>query len=150
MMTNISYSRDAFTGMDKMVNRFEAALREANVQFDTIVSTGLSGALVVPTLARAFDKYFAIVRKPTDSSHSDAPFEGTIGDKWVFVDDFISTGATLYRVVNTIKSASALYGGAPTTFVGAWEYQREDIFHAANDAYIQDRLRNGKFYATAY
>jgi orotate phosphoribosyltransferase len=147
MMTNISYSREAFKDMDNLIFRFERDLREANIKpFDTIVGTGLSGALVVPTLARATESYFAIVRKPTDSSHSNAPFEGTIGDRWVFVDDFISTGATLVRVVNTIKDASAQYGGAPTTFVGAWEYQRAVGFQPANGTAIRERLVNGRYY----
>jgi hypoxanthine phosphoribosyltransferase len=72
--------------------------------FDTMVGTGLSGALVVPTLARATKKLFAIVRKDDDLlSHHETKVEGTIGERWIFVDDFVSSGATLRRVVQAIR-----------------------------------------------
>src|SRR6266403_6308817 len=68
-----------------------------DVEFDTMVGTGLSGTLVVPTLARAFGTKWAIIRKEA-APHTSVMIEGEIGHKWLFVDDFISSGRTLERV----------------------------------------------------
>ncbi|WP_100460560.1 phosphoribosyltransferase [Mycobacteroides abscessus] len=76
----------------------------AGVDFDTLVGTGLSGTIVAPMLARHLGKHFLIVRKDNDGSHSDIPAEGTLGQRWVFVDDFIDTGMTLGRVWNKIQT----------------------------------------------
>lgn len=140
MMRNISYSSEAFGDMDEMEARFRHVTR--GIEFDTIIGTGLSGSMVVPDLARRLDKNFAIIRKPSDSSHAEEAFEGVIGDKWIFVDDFISTGKTLARVVNTVAlierrhNMKYLPSGhshteSHTEFVGCWEYHRANGFRSA-------------------
>lgn len=86
--------------------------RDYNTDFDTLVGTGLSGALVVPTLARNMGKSWAIVRKRNDGSHAqDAGrfdrrplIEGRIGRRWLFVDDQIDSGITLKRVGEAVAS----------------------------------------------
>src|SRR5690242_12227601 len=56
-------------------------------QVDTLVGSGLSGTLVVPSLARACDvPFWAIVRKEK-TTHTSRLVEGAIGDRWLFVDD---------------------------------------------------------------
>lgn len=90
-----------------------------NVDYDTMVGTGLSGALVVPGLARALGKYALIVRKPRDGSHACSTAEGKLGDRWVFVDDFISTGATQGRVLDKIADLAP-----EVEFVGTFCYAR--------------------------
>lgn len=139
-MRNISYSVGAFDPPAELIEHARIALE--GVEYDTMIGTGLSGALVVPLLARAFDKRFAIVRKPGDSRHSSSRFEGEIGKRWIFVDDFISTGDTFDRVQNTVESIEADYkrayaNTAPanrpnfrTFFVGSYLYSNT-IFHAS-------------------
>ncbi len=66
---------------------------------DLLVGCGLSGALVVPLLAYSLRKRYAIVRKKGDArsrNHSSNRVEGNmqIGDRWVFVDDFVASGDT--------------------------------------------------------
>lgn len=73
------------------------------LQFDTLVGTGLSGAIIVPPLARALRKNYLIVRKSDDGSHSEYPAEGVLGKRWVFVDDLIASGATLRRVIDVVQ-----------------------------------------------
>ena len=63
-------------------------------RYDTLVGIGLSGAIVVPRLAASLGKHALFIRKPNDGSHSWLPAEGTLGHQWIFVDDFIDTGAT--------------------------------------------------------
>lgn len=72
------------------------------VDFDTLVGTGFSGALVVPALAMWMDKDFLLVRKDHDDSHHSGRLVGNLGERWIFVDDFISSGTTLERVESRI------------------------------------------------
>lgn len=71
---------------------------------DTFIGTGLSGALAIPNLAHHFGKHWAIVRKDNDNSHGAFRVEGTIGSRWMFVDDLISSGSTLYKVIKTLNN----------------------------------------------
>lgn len=74
----------------------------ADVDYDTMIGTGLSGALVVPELARALKKHWAIVRKPGESVHAFTLVVGEVGKRWLFVDDFIASGATMRRVQDAV------------------------------------------------
>lgn len=99
---NISYAREAFGEPGSLIGNAEREL--TNIDFDTMIGTGLSGSLVIPTLANALGKKWAIIRKEGDNSHGDpCGFEGTIGDRWVFVDDFIASGDTRERVLNAVS-----------------------------------------------
>lgn len=78
--------------------------RLANVDFDTLVGTGFSGGVVIPALALAMDKKFVLIRKETDDSHhGGGQLLGELGRRWIFVDDFVSSGITRRRVVNKIN-----------------------------------------------
>ena len=48
----------------------------------------------------------SLVRKPGDSSHSDARIEGVVGNKYIILDDFVSSGATVREIVVTVKMDS--------------------------------------------
>lgn len=97
-----SYLSQALFEIDKIVDKAKDVLH--GVEFDTFVGTGLSGALVVPVVARAMNKRFAIVRKDKAASHGEVHVEGTIGQQWIFLDDLIATGATLNRVQEQIRN----------------------------------------------
>lgn len=74
-----------------------------SVDYDTMIGMGLSGALVVPRLARALGKKWAIVRKE-DGAHSLNKVEGEIGHKWLFVDDLVYSGHTRRIVQERVES----------------------------------------------
>lgn len=118
-----SYLGEIINNPDEVIRlaaeRLEAA-EKAGYVFDTIVGTGLSGALIVPTLARKLNKHFALVRKP-DNSHSEMILEGSIGERWVFVDDLIISGATYRRVRTRINTVASSYYRR-FVFVGAFIY----------------------------
>lgn len=117
------YLSKAFSSVDTLVDEAREALK--GVEFDTIIGTGLSGGLVVPTLARALGKHFAIARKPQAESHGSYQVEGTIGDLWIFVDDFIDSGQTLKRVVKTVENASkSEWHLFSTQYVGTYQYSK--------------------------
>lgn len=118
---NSSYLNKAFNEPHVLI---EAMVKEtAGVEYDTMVGTGLSGLLVVPILARALNKHFAIVRKEQDKSHRECDIEGTIGERWIFVDDFISSGATKNRVIKAVEGLRNWRFNPE--YVGTYEYHFE-------------------------
>lgn len=127
--------------MRKTASYFDRALSETNrklvgeirkategVNFDTVVGTGLSGTIFAARVAPVLGKHFAIVRKPDDrSTHSDLRIEGTIGYRWIFVDDFLCSGATMKRTMEEMTETypdcefSGYYTYRDPTFVSATE-----------------------------
>lgn len=87
----------------------------ADVKFDTFVATGLSGLMIAPVVAEMLGKNLLAVRKPRESIHSNNRLQGTLGERWVFLDDFIGGGATFERVWDAVN-------GYDTQFVGACLY----------------------------
>lgn len=75
------------------------------VDFDSFVVQGASGCLIVDRISRAMGKPYAYVRKEGDGSHSGWMVEGVVGQKWIFLDDFVSSGTTFARVVGHIINA---------------------------------------------
>ncbi|WP_431941642.1 phosphoribosyltransferase [Nocardia grenadensis] len=109
----------------------ETAVNEAKeqlegIEFDTFVGTGLSGSLMIPALAKAFDVDFLMVRKKNDGSHSSYPCEGYLGERWIFVDDLISSGRTFDRVARVVRAAAA-WDHHRTELVGAYLYESVDF-----------------------
>lgn len=130
LRTHSGYFDRAFGNLDQIAEDMLEKVQD--VEFDTLVGTGLSGTLVVPTLARAFGVYWAIVRKES-SPHTSVMVEGEIGHKWLFVDDFICSGATLIRVKRAIRGRIdqiGYYWSTAATFqteyVGTYEYQENN------------------------
>lgn len=104
-MTNYLHSpylTEPFMNQKAVVKRAQEQL--ADVEFDALVGMGLSGSLIVPLLAFLMDKRFAIVRKKDCAMGHGQTSHGIesclkAGDKWLFCDDFISSGATRRRVI---------------------------------------------------
>lgn len=124
----------SWTGeLDLLLRQREVILETKANDFDTIVGTGLSGCLVLAQLAKVLDVEYLAVRKSNDSSHSEKTCEGSLGKSWLFVDDFIGTGATFYRVKSAVETLCASpedyyadYGHEPmhvTKFAGIYTYQ---------------------------
>lgn len=96
--------------------------RLAGVDFDTLVGTGFSGGIVIPSLAIAMDKKFVLVRKETDDSHhGKGMLLGELGQRWIFVDDFVSSGKTRQRVIRKVNE-EARFGEHDTELVGQYMY----------------------------
>lgn len=124
-----SYLTSAFASAEELVKQAQRILD--GVEYDTMVGTGLSGGLVVPALARLLNKEFALIRKSGDSSHREREVEGSLGDRWIFVDDFVSSGDTLARVRAAIDNAQKgqPYGwdAFKTEYVGTYQYARSNF-----------------------
>lgn len=111
------------TALDDLGSVIERAKEELEgMDFDTLVGTGFSGGVVIPALALALGKKYVLIRKEGDDSHhGGGRLIGTLGERWIFVDDFVSSGATRTRVMNKIHEA-AYYEGLKTENVGAYLY----------------------------
>ena len=81
-------------------------MTELSDHFDSdvgIALTGLSGILVGVPVADKLEREFAIIRKEGEKRHADPSMEGSLPDKYVIIDDFICSGSTIERVVDTIN-----------------------------------------------
>lgn len=116
-----AYMDSAVFGLAHVIET--AKERLADVDFDTLVGTGFSGGLVIPSLALAMGKKFVLIRKESDDSHhGGGRLLGQLGQKWIFVDDFVSSGYTRNRVVSKINEALSIQGGS-SEFVGQYMYE---------------------------
>ena len=99
-----------------------AQKRLAGVDFDTMVGTGFSGGVVIPALALAMGKKFVLIRKETDDSHHGrGQLLGQLGARWIFVDDFVSSGVTRRRVIEKVSEAAENHSTI-TEMVGQYMY----------------------------
>jgi adenine/guanine phosphoribosyltransferase-like PRPP-binding protein len=122
------YSPEAF--QDDLSEVIEMARAKIPIEYDTMIGTGLSGALVIPTLARALGKYWAIVRKPGESTHSWRTVEGKIGNRWIFVDDMVASGKTRDRVIEAVENITSKEKYA-TQYLGTFLYHESPYWISA-------------------
>ncbi len=115
-----NYMDDAIFQLPDVIDRAKREL--ADLDFDTIVGTGFSGGVVIPALAMALGVNYVLIRKDTDDSHHGAGrMLGTLGKRWLFVDDFTSSGSTRRRVLEKIEDV--LDGrDFDSTYVGDYLY----------------------------
>lgn len=113
-----SYMRDVHDG-DRLFERFQQRI-PADLEYDTLVGTGLSGTIAVVDLARRLGKHYLVVRKENDNTHSFQSVEGWLGKKWLFVDDFVDSGRTLARVYDKLHMLDDEFD---SEFAGVYEYK---------------------------
>ena len=111
----------------------ELRLRTARsgLSYDTIVGTGLSGAIVIPALAKALGKKWLLIRKG-EQNHSGRAAEGDLGQRWLFVDDFTSTGRTRNRVKAVIERICDVSAWG-TVYAGSFLYAFHQLVNSDGD-----------------
>jgi len=109
---------------ESLVNQLVAAgISRDSFPSLSLIGTGLSGTLAVPHLARHLGSLWGIVRKEI-SPHDSRLFVGAVEDRWIFVDDFVSSGATQRRVMDVISGLRTDDGQRyDTTYVGRFCYE---------------------------
>lgn len=71
---------------------------EFQLDFDTIVFRGMSGALMAPLVAAELKKELLMVRKE-DGSHASFKVEGNIAtQRFIVLDDLIASGTTMQEI----------------------------------------------------
>lgn len=77
------------------------------LDFDSIAFMGMSGALIVPTVADKLNKFMLLVRKNYERRHSCLQVEGYLNSKrYLIIDDIISSGMTIRSIVEKIHKAT--------------------------------------------
>jgi orotate phosphoribosyltransferase len=77
--------------------------RITRLEFDAVAFTGLSGSVIAGAVVSAMDKYLYCVRKSAENRHSEYQVEGpSTGLRYVVIDDFISTGETIKRIIELV------------------------------------------------
>lgn len=74
--------------LDKLAQDAQSILKD--VDYDTLVTTDMSGILLVPSIARTLGKNWVIVREMGDDAQR--PIIGTLGHKWIFADEYVTAG----------------------------------------------------------
>lgn len=116
-----SYLDIALDNLEGVLARAERHLD--GLDFDTLVGRGFSGGLVIPALALRLQKNFVLVRKETDDSHHHGRMIGNLGRRWIFVDDFVSSGRTRDKVLEAIRGG-CVQQNHRTEYVGEYHYAR--------------------------
>ena len=99
------YLHKAFCDLPGLVNLSVDFIRPFADRFDAIAVRGISGLLVGVPLALRLDKQLIVVRKPKDDTHSPYMVEGyAAGERYLIVDDFVSTGATVKEIQKALKT----------------------------------------------
>lgn len=90
--------------------------------FDSIVVTGMSGVIVGVPVALRLGKPVVIVRKPEDIHHNFESIvnEHRVGERWLWLDDFVGTGNTRQRVRKALDARP--YVGGLSRCVGCYLY----------------------------
>jgi adenine/guanine phosphoribosyltransferase-like PRPP-binding protein len=130
--SHASYLSNLFDDTAGTVARFRAKVR--NVDFDTLVGTGLSGALAAQLLAQSVSCHFAVVRKSGESTHSNNTVEGVIGKRWLFVDDLVASGETRSRVKTAMQCFCEIHE-FESVYVGDYLYYG-NTFRAKEDGNV--------------
>lgn len=122
-----SYFEQVFGDTDTLFRNAETQLFGQKIKFDSFVGIGLSGILVLPILARHFNVPFLALRKEGVDCHDTYGIgqygRGTIGQNWVLVDDFVSSGRTVKYAQERVSQGIRHEGnGFKTQYVGCYSY----------------------------
>ena len=100
------YSADFLTPtkLRRAVQKCVRIIRKRKLKFDAIAFRGLSGAVVAPMVALALKKTMIAVRK--SNSHGIKVCGDLGAQSYLIIDDFISSGVTIRKIVTGIDRAS--------------------------------------------
>ena len=112
----------------RIVRRLKAAMPDIleYTGADSVVVSGKSGISVGFALLLTMDMHLVTVRKPGEDSHG-AMIEGTDAKelkKYVILDDFVSSGATVERIIASINGRASGRSDNKPECVGVVCYQR--------------------------
>ena len=112
------FSMDVLANMDTFVRNARKVLQDAP-EFDTFVVRGMSGAIAGGILARSLKKNLYVVRKENDGSHDSNKTFGLMGQRWLFLDDFVSSGSTFWATWDGLR--------ADLSFRWEWDSRNVDM-----------------------
>lgn len=112
-----NWLRDSLIQPALMAKTIVRQLKKINIKFDSIAVQGYSCTVISSAVAALMNKEIIVVRKKGEKRHSGAEVEGVVqGKKYIIIDDFVSTGATVRRIIDMV-------GADGGEFVGLFTYQ---------------------------
>lgn len=125
--TGRDYDAYALDDLAEVCRKAYNALVKIRDEFDSITVTGMSGVVVGVPVALKLKKPVVIVRKDKDDSHQGPSYGGiinryAIGERTVFLDDFVSCGDTRNKVFKAAESLKA-------TVVASYLYRDDEVEH---------------------
>ncbi len=126
-MTIYRYPYGSLEGLKDLTDRTGSELNAHASEFDSIVVRGVSGLLVGSPVALAIDKPLVIVRKPNEDCHDSREIVNAeaLGTRYIFLDDFISSGTTLKACCEAIKDYAQEHKFVPPSRVASYLYENE-------------------------
>lgn len=89
----------------KILDMMVSMIVKSNIEFDTIVFTGMSGALISPSVADRLEKQVLLLRKDKDDCHSSCRMEGFYKcENYIIIDDQVSSGNTVLRIMEAMNN----------------------------------------------
>jgi adenine/guanine phosphoribosyltransferase-like PRPP-binding protein len=92
-----------FSSREIIVKKIIKALKPKTNEFDSVVVSGYSMALVGSIVAHALKKNIVLVRKPSELRISGYETEGIHNQRCIIIDDLVCTGNTFRRVLDGLK-----------------------------------------------
>ena len=119
-----SYLHTAFQPEELLKRYRRFSLDEMGI--DLLVGCGLSGTLGAVTLGVLTNTRYAIVRKPRERTHSGKIVEGIFcrNDRWLFVDDLVSSGDTQRYV---LEAMAPIHSNFKMIYVGDLLFNRPEF-----------------------
>lgn len=105
-LTACSHEREIFVLKDRelIIKTAVEILKTWRKDFDAIAVSGYSSALTASIVASKLRKNIVLVRKDCESRNSSYNVEGIHGQRVLFFDDLISSGDTMKRIRDGIKT----------------------------------------------
>ena len=123
----------------KFLKQAQKTVGKSELKFDTIVFSGMSGAIFAPVLALRLKKEIIMVRKESDkypTTHSEYRVEGYIKvQRYIIVDDFISSGASAKYMTDQIRE----HFNSDAKCVGIYSYDMGK-FYETTDYRVEDLI----------
>lgn len=139
---------DSTVQLHKAISAAKKIFKKSTVEFDAIAVTGVSGTTFGSILAYTLKKQLIVVRKRTEKTHGNYICEGTPNEnyKYIIVDDFISSGATIFNIIQEIEWSKQ--DGFVGEFVGSYLYQYDggrqkyfDVDDTLGQCYAEQRKK---------
>jgi len=99
--------------ISKAIRRIRQWMKISKMKVEAIAFSGMSGALVAPSIADKLGLHLICVRKSTDKAHSSNSIEGWCSEQsfnYIIVDDLVSSSDTIKHIRGTIDYYSACHG----------------------------------------
>lgn len=112
MHTSKVFNPNKFTKTVKTLVKEIWKIRKEGHQIDLLAGCGNSGAPIVGALSVLTGIPFFIVRKESRADHDDRPANGFVpegGGKYLIIDDLISSGTTVRRIIKGIRECRPMH-----------------------------------------